>query len=133
MFAGLVQDDSGVEYCNYDNLPKSSDRGIDNRTIYHCPHRIELELDEVYEFLVIDDTTDEEEVSHPIHMHGYSFQVIDMGSRQQLNERKTAFAKATHPPAIKDTVTLPASGFVKFRIKASNPGYWVCPLLLLCI
>lgn len=122
---GLVQDDSNVGYCNASNLPEKSDLARDNKAVYHCPHRIELELDKVYEFLLIDDTT-YELVSHPIHMHGYAFQVIDMGTLQQLESGKTPFAKATHPPVIKDTVIIPRNGFVRIRFRTTNPGYWVC-------
>lgn len=121
---GLVQDDSNVGYCNSNNLPEKYDIAKDNRTIYHCTHFIPLEFDEVYEFLLTDETTDEF-VSHPIHMHGYGFQVIDMGTLKQLETGETPFAKATHPPVIKDTVTIPKHGFVKIRLRTSNPGYWM--------
>lgn len=121
---GLVQDDSNVRYCNSNDLPEKYDIDKDNKTIYHCTHLIPLELDEIYEFLLIDDTTDEF-VSHPIHMHGYGFQVIDMGSLKQLETGETPFAKATHPPVIKDTVTIPKHGFVRIRFRTSNPGYWM--------
>lgn len=62
---------------------------------------------------------------HPIHLHGHSFQVIDMGTRDQLNSGRTAFANATHAPVIKDTVVIPRGGFVRFRFRATNPGYWI--------
>lgn len=68
----------------------------------------------------------EQAISHPMHLHGYSFQVIDMGTRDQLESGKTAFTNATHAPVIKDTVTIPSGGFVRIRLRASNPGYWVC-------
>lgn len=99
---GLVQDDSNVGYCNADNLPKPTGIALDNSTFYHCPHLISLELNKVYEFVLIDDTTDET-VAHPIHMHGNSFQVIDMGSLDQLKSGKTPFANATFLPVVKDT------------------------------
>lgn len=121
---GLVQNDSNVRYCNANNLPDKYDLAKDNRTIYHCTHLIPLELDKVYEFLLIDDTTDEL-VSHPIHMHGYGFQVIDMGTLDQLEADETPFAKSSHPPVIKDTVTIPKHGFVRIRLRTSNPGYWM--------
>lgn len=121
---GLIQDDSNVRYCNANDLSKEYNTALDNHTVYHCTHLIPLELDKVYEFLLIDDTTDEL-VSHPIHMHGYGFQVIDMGTLSQLQSGETPFAKATHAPVIKDTVAIPKHGFVKIRFRTSNPGYWV--------
>lgn len=123
---GLVQDDSNIRYCNADNLPERQDMAFDNKTVYHCPHRIELQLDKVYDMLLIDETTDEEGVSHPIHMHGYAFQVLDMGSLDQLRSGETPFRHATHPPVIKDTVIIPTNGFVRIRLRTTNPGYWVC-------
>lgn len=126
---GLIQDDSSVRYCNANDLTKKFNIALDNHTtVYHCTHLIPLELDKVYEFLLTDDTTDDTTdvlVSHPIHMHGYGFQVIDMGTLSQLQSGETPFAKATHAPVIKDTVAIPKYGFVKIRFRTSNPGYWV--------
>lgn len=64
-------------------------------------------------------------MSHPMHLHGYSFQVIDMGTRDQLANGTTGFTNATHTPVLKDTVAVPSGGFVRIRFKATNPGYWV--------
>lgn len=48
-----------------------------------------------------------------------------MGTRDQLDSGRTAFANATHLPVMKDTVVVPRGGFVRFRFRASNPGYWI--------
>lgn len=64
------------------------------------------------------------DVSHPIHLHGFGFQVIDMGTLEQYALRKTAFENSTKSPVVKDTVNLPSGGFVRFRFKSCNPGYW---------
>lgn len=63
-------------------------------------------------------------MNHPMHLHGFSFQVIDMGTREEFESGRTAFANATHEPVIKDTVTLPRRGFVRIRFRSCNPGYW---------
>lgn len=120
----LVQDDSNVRYCNADHLPKKNGTALDNKHVYHCPHLIPLKLNKVYDFLLIDDNTGDF-VSHPIHMHGYAFQVLDMGTLDQLESGKTAFREATHRPVIKDTVTIPRNGFVRIRLKTNNAGYWL--------
>lgn len=57
-------------------------------------------------------------------MHGYGFQIIDMGLLSQYESGNTAFANATHLPVIKDTVAIPSGGFVRIRFRACNPGYW---------
>lgn len=128
---GLVQDDSSVGYCSnlpgrFDSkLPQRSDIALDNRTVYHCPHLIRMKKDKVYELLLIDDTTDEP-IAHPVHVHGYSFNIIDMGSHDELISGETSYADATYPPVRKDTVTLPQNGFARIRLRTVNPGYWVC-------
>lgn len=71
---GLIQDDSHVRYCNADELPEKYDVAPDGQIIYHCPHLIPLELDKVYEFILLDNTTSTT-LSHPIHMHGDPFEI----------------------------------------------------------
>lgn len=61
---------------------------------------------------------------HAIHLHGYGFQVIDMGTMEQYQTSQTLYANSTSPPVIKDTVVIPAGGFVRARFKSCNPGYW---------
>lgn len=60
-----------------------------------------------------------------MHLHGYSFQVIDMGTRDQLKSGKTAFTNATHAPVIKDAVVIPSGGFIRIRLRTTNPGFWL--------
>lgn len=115
----LIQNDSDIEYCNAEKLPKPADIGKDNKPIYQCPHMIELELGKVYDLIMEDVTTVEDISSHPIHLHGNSFQVILMGIKNGTS------TNATHPPVIKDTVVLPKQGFVRIRFRATNPGYWL--------
>lgn len=47
---GLTQNDSSIKYCNADN---KNEHNCDNDTVCHCPHLIQLELCQVYEFLLI--------------------------------------------------------------------------------
>ena len=51
----LIQDDSNVEYCNADKIPKNGDIASDGKLITYCSHMIDLELGEVYELLVMDE------------------------------------------------------------------------------
>lgn len=62
---------------------------------------------------------------HPVHLHGYGFQVIDIGSYDHYNNHKSFFSNAKHLPPIKDTIILPYNGFVRLRFRACNPGYWL--------
>lgn len=120
---GVAQDDSNVRYCHANNWPEKYDIAPNGQIIYHCPHLIPLKLDKVYEFILLDNTTSST-ISHPFHLHGDPFQVIDMGTRKQWLSGETPYANAKHPPVYKDTVCIPTQGFVKFRFRASNPGYW---------
>lgn len=63
-------------------------------------------------------------MTHPVHLHGYGFQVIDMGTKEQFESGFGAFANATHLAAVKDTIPIPPAGFVRIRFRACNPGYW---------
>lgn len=63
--------------------------------------------------------------SHPIHLHGHGFQVIDMGTLEQYRTGQTAYANSTLLPVIKDTVSLSSGSFVTVRFKSCNPGYWL--------
>lgn len=45
---GLTQDDSNVPYCNAENKPSNCDQSV-----CHCPHLVELDMCEVYDFLFI--------------------------------------------------------------------------------
>lgn len=54
---------------------------------------------------------DRTSMSHPIHLHGHSFQVVAIN-----NER---FAGA-----VRDTVLVPARGRVTIAFDADNPGHW---------
>lgn len=60
-----------------------------------------------------------------MHLHGMAFQIVDMGTLDQLKNGKTAYTQAEHFPVAKDTVAVPSVSFVKIRFRASNPGYWM--------
>ena len=92
---------------------------------------------------------------HPMHMHGHSFWVMATGYAAQNVTGDTAINKgfatlmpdvlqcanptcsevtwgSNGPPAStssypirKDTITVPAGGFVWLRLKADNPGWWI--------
>lgn len=63
-------------------------------------------------------------MSHPFHLHGYGFNVVDMGTREQFESGDTPYRYASHYPPIKDTITVPSGGFARIRFQATNPGYW---------
>lgn len=67
---------------------------------------------------------------HPIHMHGYKYYVVAMGTVgdnvsmadvQTLNEQGLLAKQLTGAPAT-DTITVPCAGYVVLRFRATNPG-----------
>lgn len=73
-------------------------------------------------------------LSHPFHLHGYSFNVIGIGRSPDQNVKKINLKHALDldrrgllhrqfnlPPA-KDTIAVPNNGYVIFRFRADNPG-----------
>lgn len=73
-------------------------------------------------------------LSHPFHLHGYSFNVVGMGRSPDKNVKKINLKHALDldrrgllhrqfnlPPA-KDTIAVPNNGYVVFRFRADNPG-----------
>lgn len=74
-----------------------------------------------------------DEKGHPFHLHGYDFYVL----AQYYPEHRGYYAynpfESTTPkggplnlanPKMKDTVYIPAQGYVVLRIHANNPGIW---------
>lgn len=47
-----------------------------------------------------------------------------MGSVQQFDSGLTPYRDATHAAPIKDVIGAPSNGFVRFRFRVTNPGYW---------
>lgn len=47
-----------------------------------------------------------------------------MGTKQQLESGQSRYTNATHLPPIKDTAVIPGNGYMRFRFRSCNPGYW---------
>lgn len=73
-------------------------------------------------------------LSHPFHLHGYSFNVIGIGRSPDQNVKKINLKHALDldrrgllhrqfslPPS-KDTIAVPNNGYVILRFRADNPG-----------
>lgn len=67
---------------------------------------------------------------HPIHMHGYKYYVVAMGTVgdnvsmadiETLNSQGLLAKQLTRAPAT-DTITVPSAGYVVVRFRATNPG-----------
>lgn len=57
---------------------------------------------------------------HPMHMHGHEYQLVARGTGT-WNGDDSGFPSV---PMKRDTVTVPAGGYIVIRFKANNPGVW---------
>lgn len=74
--------------------------------------------------------TNKDEGEHPFHMHGHDFQII-ASSKEKVDwdNSPVTYADVKKLPVVKnpirrDTLTVPASGWVLIRFEINNPGIW---------
>lgn len=60
-------------------------------------------------------------LSHPFHLHGHTFQVLGIGDGNKVDESKLNKIN----PLRRDTVTAPPLSWVVLRYAVDNPGVWV--------
>ncbi|KAJ2765825.1 ferroxidase fet3 [Coemansia nantahalensis] len=60
-------------------------------------------------------------VAHPMHMHGYFFQIVERGT---IGDPRSA-VRSAHAPMRRDTTIVPPDTYVRLRIRADNPGVWL--------
>jgi FtsP/CotA-like multicopper oxidase with cupredoxin domain len=94
-------------------------------TVCKCTHLLRVKHNANVEFMVYNVR---DNISHPVHLHGHKFQVLETGLIEDVNERseirpKTDFSR--DKLAFKDTVLLPFPGYVRLRFRANNPGFWL--------
>ncbi|CAB0033411.1 unnamed protein product [Trichogramma brassicae] len=107
-----IQDIPPEQFCNGDNRP--ADCGANCM----CTHKVDVPLNAVVEVVLVDEVQ-QPNLSHPFHLHGYSFKVVGIGRSRGLLHREFNL-----PPS-KDTIAVPNNGYVVFRFRADNPGYWL--------
>lgn len=102
---------------------------FDNKflTACRCIHRIKLDLNSIVELVLVNV---DDQIPHPIHLHGHKFHVLDMGVYDKKPEpgfiKREGIPLKTHrDPPYKDTVVLPYPGYTRLRFRANNPGFWL--------
>ncbi|XP_060863791.1 uncharacterized protein LOC132940296 [Metopolophium dirhodum] len=117
-------------FCNGDNKPANCGRNC------MCSHKVDIPRHAVVEVVLVDEVQ-QPNLSHPFHLHGYSFNVIGMGRSPDKNVKKINLKHALdldrrglldrhfNLPPLKDTIAVPNNGYVVFRFRADNPGYWL--------
>ncbi|KAM4118858.1 hypothetical protein ACJW30_03G015000 [Castanea mollissima] len=61
--------------------------------------------------------------NHPMHLHGFSFYMVGMGSGNFNNKTDPKSYNLIDPPEV-NTVGVPKNGWVTIRFIADNPGVW---------
>ncbi|XP_072743934.1 uncharacterized protein [Anoplolepis gracilipes] len=116
------------QYCNRTALPKSCNNGVCS-----CTQKLDIPLNAIVEILLVDEVQ-ATNLSHPFHMHGHAFYVMDMGNAKadKINwqivremDKKNEIKRCFSNPVKKDTIAIPFNGYVVLRFVADNPGYWL--------
>lgn len=63
-------------------------------------------------------------IYHPMHLHGYSFYVVGMGSGNFDRKRDPLRFNLVDPP-LQNTIAVPRNGWTAIRFKANNPGTYL--------
>ncbi|KAJ2558214.1 ferroxidase fet3 [Coemansia sp. RSA 1933] len=102
------------------------DLAMDSRVYGPQTNALILKHNEVVEFTF----NNREPLPHPFHMHGHTFQVTEYGPAELLFDdprapKNISTVHATGPPVRRDTMVVPGFHYIKFRIRADNPGVWL--------
>lgn len=115
------------QFCNGDNRP--ADCGPNCM----CTHKVDIPLNAIVEVVLVDEVQ-QDNLSHPFHLHGYSFNVVGMGRSPDTTIKKISLKHALDldrrgllhrqfkGPPLKDTIAVPNNGYVVLRFRADNPG-----------
>lgn len=74
------------------------------------------------------------ELNHPLHLHGHTFVITGMG--QHFDQEKydnNVFVRdqpINHFPPKRDTVSVPSHGYAITRMRAINPGTFLCNFVI---
>ena len=116
-----------------------------------CTHNINIPFNATVQLVISNYSPGQDLDSfghHPMHLHGYSFAIVAVGY-PQTNAESGLLSKSNpdivcddplcrHPiwrtgpprlnlynPPVRDTVVVPAQGYVVLRFRATNPGHWL--------
>ncbi|XP_058465687.1 uncharacterized protein LOC131439093 [Malaya genurostris] len=125
-----IEDIPPEQFCNGDNRPPDCGPNC------MCTHTIDIPLNAIVEVVLVDEVQ-QDNLSHPFHLHGHYFSVIGMGRspdttvkkinlRHALDlDRRGLLNRQFNLPPLKDTIAVPNNGYVVLRFRANNPGYWL--------
>ncbi|KAG5683781.1 hypothetical protein PVAND_013045 [Polypedilum vanderplanki] len=112
-------------FCNGHSLQNKECLNGGNYTICKCIHRLKVDLGSKVELIIYNIN---DKISHPLHLHGHKFQVIDSGIFKDPKDKSEANKKLNLKGKkfpYKDTTTIGFPGFIRLRFRANNPGFWL--------
>ena len=138
--APFYQDDANLISCEKECTDR--DKGCT------CTHIARVPLNRTIQMIISNLDTQLYQAHHRMHLHGHSFAVVKIGYPTfntstghfdgtntdivcENNICKSPRWNGTRPamqrgdPPIKDTVTVPALGYVVVRFRSDNPGWWM--------
>ncbi|EXC14800.1 hypothetical protein L484_009454 [Morus notabilis] len=101
---------------NYTGNPPSNMLVNTGTKVVVLPYKTSVEL-------VLQDTSIIGAESHPLHLHGFNFFVVGLGSGN-FDPKKDPSKFNLLDPAERNTVGVPSGGWVAIRFLADNPGVW---------
>ncbi|GAA0155949.1 oxidase [Lithospermum erythrorhizon] len=107
---------SPKKWFNFTGTPPNNTMVNDDTRLMVLPYNTSVEL-------VMQDTSILGAESHPLHIHGFNFFVVGQGSGN-FDQNKDPKNFNLVDPVERNTVGVPAGGWVAIRFLADNPGVW---------
>nr|AAB17194.1 laccase [Liriodendron tulipifera] len=101
---------------NYTGTPPNNTMVSNGTKVVVLPFNTSVEL-------VMQDTSIQGAESHPLHLHGFNFFVVGQGFGN-YNPNKDPSNFNLIDPVERNTVGVPAGGWVAIRFQTDNPGVW---------
>lgn len=101
---------------NYTGTPPNNTNVMNGTKVLVIPYNTNVEF-------VLQDTSIISAESHPLHLHGYDFYVVGQGFGN-FNPNKDPSNYNLVDPVARNTIGVPAGGWVAIRFRADNPGVW---------
>lgn len=99
------------------NVPQSLWQPIRGTKVYKIKYGATVQI-------VLQGTNISTAENHPIHLHGYDFYIIAEGFGNFNPATDTSKFNLVDPP-LRNTASLPVSGWAVIRFVADNPGSWI--------
>ncbi|MCD7463480.1 Laccase-4 [Datura stramonium] len=101
---------------NYTGTPPTNLATMSGTKVYRLPYNATVQL-------VLQDTGIISPENHPIHLHGFNFFAVGKGLGN-FNPKTDPVNFNLVDPVERNTIGVPAGGWVAIRFRADNPGVW---------